>query len=353
MRYADTGSLGVPTAPGPQERENQMLAPAVVAPTRQGRPRRLLLLLTLAFLSLPSAARPDPTASTTLPLPVNSEETLMPLSSLIPEAHGNWIRDGEDEIYDARTIFKYMNGAGEVYLSFAFQQLCVRRYLGNEQGGITVELYDMGNAADAFGIFSRNLTGKEVDIGQGSEYRSGYLNFWKDRFFATVYADRESSRSREAVLGIGRDIASQIPVSGARPELLEVLPVDGLLMRSVRYFHRHTDLNQHYFLADTNILNLDHRSEAVLANYREKTSGEYPALLLVVRYPSRREAAAAFGNYLHHFLPEAQGEGAYQLEDGTWTAAGHAGRYILAVYDAASAPRAQELLVATRARLNE
>ncbi len=329
-----------------------MLVSAVVAPSRQGKPSRLLLLLALAFLSLPGAARPDPTASAALPLPGTSEEMSMSLSTLIPETHGNWIRDGEDGIYDARSIFKYMNGAGEVYLSFAFQQLCVRRYVRGEEGGITVELYDMGNAADAFGIFSRNLTGDEVSIGQGSEYRSGYLNFWKDRFFATVYADHESSRTREAVHGIGRDIATRIPGSGSPPVLLEVLPTDGLLGRSIRYFHLHTDLNQHYFIADANILHLDQRSEAVLANYQEAAPGEYPIFLLVVRYPSRGEAAQAFGSYLHHFLPEAQGEGAYQLEDGTWTAAGRTGRFVLAVYDASSQRRAQELLAATRMRLD-
>ena len=50
---------------------------------------------------------------------------------------------------------------------------------------------DMGRDSEAFGIFSRNRQGPEAGIGQGSEYRSGYLVLWQGPYFATVYTDRQ------------------------------------------------------------------------------------------------------------------------------------------------------------------
>lgn len=287
-------------------------------------------------------------AAATLPSPTPAEDTLMDLQRLVPAHHGQWQKTGDDGLYDHESIFKYMNGAGEVFLSFAFQSLLVRRFQRAGEEELTVELYDMGTPADAFGVFSRNLQTEEVGVGQGSEYRSGFLSFWQDRYFATVFAAQESPDSRDAVFGLAATIAAGIPGSGQLPALVRALPQANLLPRSTRYFHLYTDLNQHYFVADENILGLDRQTEAVIANYEREGGFLY---LLVIRYPDHARATSAFDGFLAIYLPEAREKGVARLEDGSWVAATRRIDRILIVFDATTAASAEALLAEAQANL--
>jgi hypothetical protein len=277
-----------------------------------------------------------------------SEVPSMDIGSLMPDSVGAWHRTGDDARYDRQSIFHYMDGAAEVYLSFAFRELLVRTYAGPAGARLTAELYDMGRDSEAYGIFSRNRQGPEAGIGQGSEYRSGYLVLWQGPYFATVYADRQGPDQEAAVRGLGAAIAQGIGITGREPALLDCLPRADLVPGSLRYFHLHTDLNQHYFVADDNILDLGPETEAALAGYER---GEEYAYLLIVRYPAAERARAAFAAYREAFLPEAAEGEPVQIEDGTWSAAVRSGSYLLAVYDAQSAARAAALLAAARTGL--
>ena len=66
-----------------------------------------------------------------------------------------------------------MNGGAEVYLSYDFKRVRVRRYAGPDDGEIVLDVYDMGSSAEAFGVFSTSIEDPEVGLGQGSEYGAG------------------------------------------------------------------------------------------------------------------------------------------------------------------------------------
>ena len=76
------------------------------------------------------------------------------MADLLPESVAGWTRGDPSVTYDRETIFDYINGAGEVYRSYAFSHVMVAVYTGPEGPDITVELFDMGNSADAYGVFS-------------------------------------------------------------------------------------------------------------------------------------------------------------------------------------------------------
>jgi hypothetical protein len=274
----------------------------------------------------------------------------MDLAELVPGDLAGWRINGEDGLYDRETVFRYMNGAAEIYLSFDFRRLFVRRLAGDGDAEITVELYDMGCPADAFGVFSRNRQGRDVGIGQGSEYRSGHLMFWKGRYFVTVFAVRETEGVKNAVLELGGAIAARIRDEGPKPSILSLLPREDLVETSIRYFHKHTDLNEHYFVADDNILDLDSDTDAVFADYER---GQSRISLLAIRYPSTTRAASAHESYVEAFLPEAEDTGVTRIEDGSWTAAARSGVYVLAVYDAPQPEDARRLLTGAEQRIQE
>jgi hypothetical protein len=62
------------------------------------------------------------------------------------------------------------------------------RYEKADSPTLTLDIFDMGTAEDAFGIFSFERDGEDVAIGQGSDYAGGMLRFWKDRYFVFITA---------------------------------------------------------------------------------------------------------------------------------------------------------------------
>ncbi len=256
------------------------------------------------------------------------EDTM--LRFLPVEIHG-WKAEEKVETYNRETIYDYMDGAGEIYLAYNFRGLLVQRYVKAKAPEITVEIFDMGSGEDAFGIFShgQGRVEKEMGIGQGSEYRGGLLCFWKDRFFICVRAERETTSAKKAVLALGRAISKSIKAKGEKPGLLNYLPKNELIEKSLRYFHKHENLNYHYFVADKNILNLDKSTKALLARYRDDKS-----YLLLVQYQNTKEARVALERFMDAYMPEVKEKGIVQTENGRWTGARLQKNFVIIIFDA-------------------
>ena len=272
----------------------------------------------------------------------------MKIARLVPESLGAWqpSEEPDEATYDRRTVFEYMDGAGEVFLQYAYREMFVRRLRDSTGDEMTLEVYDMGKPADAFGIFTRFRTGEEMGVGQGSSYVPGHLNFWKGRYFGSVYTLRGGDTARAAVLEAGAAIAGAIPETGRPPALLALLPEADLIADSVRYFHTFTELNRHFFLSDRDLLELAGTADVALGNYRR---GEEYAYLFVVRYPEKKRAAAAGAAFRQVFLPEDDGSGVALFEEGLWTAVAEVGEHLILVFDARSRSRALGLRDRARA----
>jgi hypothetical protein len=269
-----------------------------------------------------------------------------------PAAPEGWKWDGKEEIFQSRAIFDYIDGAGEVYLAYNFQNLIVRQFEKNGFPRITAELYDMGSPNDAYGIFSLERQDEEAGVGQGSEFGGGLLRFWKGRFFVSVYADGEGPGTGQTVLSLGRAIADAIRPTGQPPKLIRALPDGkmGLVEKSIRYLHSHILLNQHFFVATQNILNLNPDTEAVLAQYLRLGKKVH---LLLVRYPGAKEAEAALLSFKKAYMPESSGKGLLQTEDKKWTAAKRVNDFVLIAFGASGEREGEELIRGTEKKIGE
>jgi hypothetical protein len=268
-------------------------------------------------------------------------EQLDVLSGALPSQIGIWTAEPKDRIYDRETIFSYIDGAGEVYRAYNMRSCLSRRYTSPNGPAIVLDIFDMGTSEDAFGVFTHDRDGRAVDVGQGGLYRPGWLSFWKERFFVSIYTEEETEAAKEAIRELARVVASRIRDQGPKPGLLLKLPPEGLQSHSIRYLHHHTLLNYHFYLADENILNLGQQTDAVLAVYQR--SGKR-AHLLLVSYPNEEMAAEAHKGLLRHYLPEAKSTGAVLLEDGKWSATGLKNTFLTVVLEADTRPLAESLL---------
>jgi hypothetical protein len=252
-----------------------------------------------------------------------------------------WKAESNDLIFNKETIFDYIDGAGEVYRAYDMRNCMSRRYKKTNNPDIILDIFDMGTSKNAFGVFTHDQDGVESGIGQGSLFRYGWLRFWKDQYFVSIYPEEETKTTKRAVMELGHTIASIIQKEGSKPRILSALPVEGLRPRSIRYLHDPVILNYHYYLSDENILFLEDETDVVLAEYRR---GKMRAMLLLAIYPNPNKAVASHINLLRRYLPDSDSEGIARLENGKWSASQLTNRIIVFVLEADSRALSESLL---------
>jgi hypothetical protein len=275
----------------------------------------------------------------------------------MPETANGWQRRVPDGIYTAETLYKYIDGAAELYRAFNVKKIVSRYYVKEKEPDIIVDIFDMGTSYDAFGVYHHAVReGAEAGIGQDSEFIGANLYFWKGSFYVSIIGLGETEELKRTIEMLGRSIADGITEEGARPDLIELLPAGVVGLREVNYFHNSHCLNTYYYLADENLFNLDQEAEGVLGRYHEgkpsTEQGEVTAfVVLVIRYDSKKEAGEALRNFLAKYLPDADAQGITRTEDGAWTGAESVGNHVIGVFDAATEETARSLLEETSARI--
>ena len=230
------------------------------------------------------------------------------LKKMLPDAAAGWSAATAAAYYDGeKGIFDYMNGGAEVYLAYDFSGLAARKYRREGLPQLEVGVYDMGSPRDAYGIFSFERSAPSADVGQGSEYDRGLLRFWQGKYFYMLAAEGEAPGLREAMIELGNSFVAGRSDCGRGPELVEMLPAEGLDELSVKYFRGVFGLKMQYFLGHEDVLGLGEESEVVLAAYQRNDA---KLQLVLVQYASEELALSgskAFGAAMKD-LPATKGK---------------------------------------------
>jgi hypothetical protein len=261
----------------------------------------------------------------------------------LPLEIGGWKKTGPPETYDSKTLFKYIDGGAELYISYNFEKLTAFRYVRGNDEEIKLDIFDMGNSSNAYGVFSHDRESISTEVGQGSEYSAGLLNFWKDRFYVSLLGYPESNEKHQVILKLGSEISRLIPHEGPEPAILSNLPTEGLIAESIRYFHHYIWLNTLYFISNDNILLINHQTEAVLAKYNG-AGGKY--VLILLKYSNPQQAQAAEESFLKQYLPGAA-SGIMRIKNGRFAGIRKSGTCVAVVLDAADKKTVEDVLART------
>ncbi len=262
---------------------------------------------------------------------LHPRRSLAEIAAGLPREVGRLRAAEPDEVYDTASIYTYIDGAAEVYLAYGMRACLARRY-HHPAGDIVLDLFEMADAGGAFGAFTYDRDGEELEVGEGGLLRPGWLTFWQGRFFVSLTAEGEGADHREGMLALARATAAAIGERGGLPRLLTRLPAPGLEPRSVRYLRHPVILATFLPFGPGDPLGLGTDAEAVTARYQDG------AVLLLVRYPSAARAAAGIEGVKRVIAtPSPTGRG------GFWGAAAAAGT-LAVVGEAGSEDRVESLL---------
>ena len=243
-----------------------------------------------------------------------SSHSINNFSGRIPKEISSW-RVIEENIYNRQNLHEFINGGAELYLSYGFRSVLSRVYESETEPAMYLDIFDMGNPKNAFGVFSHTREFIQSDFGQGSQYTKGLLLFWKDKYLISILISPETPSGKKVIRDLAEHIDQVIDKAGSLPEIISLLPESNLKKESIRYFRHYIWLNSHYFIADTNIFMITNDTEVVLAKYKGKSKS---AILLLLLYPDKERANKAEKSFKENYLDDSEATEVLQTEDGLW-----------------------------------
>lgn len=266
------------------------------------------------------------------------------LFALLPESPSGWKVQEEDKLYNIESLYEYINGGAELYISYGMNEV-ISRFITNKDGDeIRMEIFDMTEAKNAFGVFTHTRTKDEGVYGQGSQYFPGTQIFWKGKYFISVMATDENENIKSAISDLSSKIDKIITETGEIPDIVNLLPKENLEKDAFVYFHHYIWLNSYYFIANDNFLNIDKHTNAILAKYGNKGSRDY---LLVIEYINFGGASTALAAFKENMLNPQTEETVLQIEDGSWLGGIAKGNYLICAFNASSKSDIDNLLEKT------
>lgn len=190
----------------------------------------LVLLLSITAVAVPgeeSAAAPAAAPASAKPIALDEADVPDGLEAL------------ELRTFTPSTLYKVINGQAEMYLPYGFRLLTLTTYAppGKPREGFDVEVYEMGSALDAYGIFSctRSRAAEAVKVGTAGRMGTTQLSFYQGPFFIKVRSI-QPRRQATALLAIARAVAKLLPpVDGDEAAVLELVRVEGVREESIVY----------------------------------------------------------------------------------------------------------------------
>jgi hypothetical protein len=269
------------------------------------------------------------------------------LSGFLPKQSNEWSMES-DQYFNNDNLYDYIDGAAELYLSYGFDTVISRRYACPGEMDIVVEVFEMKGVRDAFGVFTNMREKNQHEFGQGSQQIEGSLIFWKGHYFISLSTNKNTEKSLAAIKKIAAFIDGAIPKEDQVPAILGLLPEQDLVPEGYCYFHHYIWLNSYYYIANYNILDINDHTDGVIAKYGPPDKRSY---LLLIRYPDKKAAQAAYDKFIGDFSPELKTESAVRLKDNSWHAAALQGTFVASVFNGQSEEEAVALLELTKRKI--
>jgi hypothetical protein len=206
------------------------------------------------------------------------------LQALLPRIAG-WAFSEPPRVYLPATLFEYIDGAAESYLSYAFEELIVANYRSrNSRATLNLEIYEMGSDRNAFGIYSseRFPESRFLSLGNEGYSEDGTLNFISGSKYVKLLCFDCGDAGETVLRRFAVEVEAGVKEKGQLPALLQVFPRAGLVAHSEKFILH-------------NVLGFAFLHDGFIAGYKFQ---EQEFELFLIEAKDEREA----GEMLKHYL---------------------------------------------------
>jgi hypothetical protein len=153
-----------------------------------------------------------------------------------PEITG-WRQSGKSETFTPQTLFEYVDGAADLYLSYDFEELRVAEYQNEKKASVIVDVYRHKTSTHAFGIYSQERLSNAnlIDIGVQGYIEKNVLNFLTGNYYVKINSFNTGTEDHEILLTFAKRVAGNLGKRGALPSLLMAFPKEGKVRNSEKF----------------------------------------------------------------------------------------------------------------------
>ncbi|HUV31402.1 MAG TPA: DUF6599 family protein [Acidobacteriota bacterium] len=160
-------------------------------------------------------------------------------ADLLPDtvAEGRLARSSEVSVFTDSTLWEYIDGGAELFLSYNFQEVATAEY-GDDNTAIVVEIFRFDNATDAYGLYSlaRPDSPNLVSLGVEGIVSTANLQFVKGEFLVALTGYDESEETARALMQAAQEIEPRVPGTTLPPEAFSLFPADSTVVAGDQYF---------------------------------------------------------------------------------------------------------------------
>jgi hypothetical protein len=156
-----------------------------------------------------------------------------------PEMSG-WRQEGRAQVFSPKTLYEYINGAADLYLSYEFQDLQVAEYKGDKKAGVTVEVYRHKNPTQAFGIYSqeRLANARFLEIGAQGYHEPNVLNFLTGPYYVKINGFNTGEDDEKVLMPFAKKVEEVLGEKTSLPQILSSFPQEGKKKNSEKFISK-------------------------------------------------------------------------------------------------------------------
>lgn len=155
-----------------------------------------------------------------------------------PDFAPGWTHEFAPQVYEADNLHEYINGQAELYQRYDVVEVATAAYVLTENPAFTftIDIYDMGSALNAFGIYSvfRQPDMTFADIGEQATVSDMSVRFWQGEFFVQIIAGAVDSVLSQTVRDVAQQVSATLPLA-PRPAIFNLLPDESQILNSLKF----------------------------------------------------------------------------------------------------------------------
>lgn len=240
----------------------------------------------------------------------------------IPEKIDGWIKK-DYKRYDRESIFEYLNGSGEIYISYGFLNLYSFLYKKNKNE-LILDIFKMEKPNYSLGLFThfKGNGEKILNLGKEAEFFGNNLFFWKGKYFVSILT--KLKEKREDLISFARIIEKNLEEEEPNLEILKFANNLGIDLEKIKYFFKMDILNLNYYLINEDIFNFNGGTEAIFSPFKE-------GFVLILMFKNEDEAKKGLKNLKEKFYK--RDSELMEIEKGKWSSYLLKGKFLIIFFD--------------------
>jgi hypothetical protein len=195
------------------------------------------------------------------------------LAALLPDMAGFGGKAAEPAHFYLSDLYEYIDGGAEVFHNYGMRAMIHQEYRAGKTD-LTVDIYNMGDPLNAFGMYSaeRSPDYHFIRIGAEGYVNDFILNFLQGSYYVKLSAFSEGDKPESMLNAVAVSISGKIGSGRSVPRAF-AFPAQGLVERSEKYVVRAPLGHEFLAPAATAVYRFQGKDTTVIVSLASSTAG--------------------------------------------------------------------------------